>query len=826
MNDWGSLMLSVVRKELPEEVLKLSEEDREHNPWVKCKKWALANLHRLFYRYATPRKISRSAEYTKFSALFINNYVPEILKVYFEQIDLWVQKKIWLGNASLYNILAFFEECIPLKTTWVILKPHIDVIVTHVVFPLLCTSDNDLEIFESDPEEYIHKHIDVYEESPTPDVAATNFLVTLIKKRSKHTLNNLLSFVQTVVNRHLADVNDLQLAREQEAALRIMGSISHIVLSKKSPIADQMETFISQYVFPDLSSPHGFLRARACEFLNHYADVDFQNVDNISIAYRSVIACMEDENLPVQVEAALALQPMVRHDAVRSSLSQSIPEVMTRLLDLANKIDIDAIAGIIGEFVEVFSEQLTPFAVDLARKMSDQLLRLLNELIEQQNIDFDTGAYDDNVNEEKTMTALGILNTMSTLLLALDNTVAVVIELENILKPVIELIFNERLSEFYSEVFGLIENCTYCLKSISPTMWSLFVQMHIVFKEDAIDYLAEMFPSIDNYLQYGTKEISENQQFKDILYDIFDIVMSDTNNNLGSKDRSYACSIAQKMLLGLKGHIDDIVPQILKQTTSRLTNDEPEKLKNAGYLVNLLEVILASLCYNPRATLSFLENAQLTEHCFKLWFDNLDKFKRVYDLKLVVLAMLSLFSLPDEDLPNSIRSSLAQISKALVSVLKKYPEAVKHRMEVDIEFDKGIDPSASDMFYEEWNEEDDELELEGEDSVAGNNNATGAGSGTAQEYLDFLDAEAKSGAESAGMGEDLVNNAIINDYYSSDDLEEEPLSETILDTVDPNAAVKNFLLNLKESGSVRYQVLTGQFTQEEVAILEAAMGSC
>lgn len=800
--DWGNFMLSVIRKELPEEVLKISEDVRDQNAWVKCKKWAFANLYRLFYRYASPRKVTQSKnnQYAEFAKLFISVYVPEILNVYFEQIDLWVQRKIWLGNASLYNILAFLEECINYKATWALLKPHTEIIISHVVFPLLCTTDNDIEIFETDPEEYIHKHIDVYEETPTPDTAATNFLITLTRKRAKATLTSLLQFVQGIVSSHVQNPQDLDLARQQEGALRIMGSIAYLITTKGNPVAKNMEPFIAQYVFPDFSSPHGFLRARACQFINLYAEINFEKIDNISFAYTSILKCLEDEHLPIQIEAALALQPMVRHEDVRAALSNRIPEVITRLLDLANRMDIDVIAGVIEEFVEVFSEQLTPFAVDLARKMSDQLMRLLSELNESA-ADVDPSNYDNSPHEDKTMTALGVLTTISTLLLALDNASVVVLELEIVLKPVILTILNKRMSDFYTEVFGIIDNCTYCLKTISPTMWSILPVIHAVFKDDASDYLTELSPCMDNYLQYGAKEISATPALSAIVYDMFQTVMNETER-LGEEDRTIACSIGQRFLLSLKGHVDQYVPLMLKLVIGRL--NEATATRSMPYLVNMVEVILAALCYNAKATLSILEAESFTQSFFTIWFEKMEKFSRVYDLKLTVLSMLSLFILDDNDLPASIQSNLGQISKGLVSVIGRLPEAIKHREELEKNFDASED--YKDDLYDDWNdaeEEEDEEEDEEEHS-------------STKEYLDFLD------NETSGIQEGLNEG-----FYSTlHGLEEEPLSETILDLVNPFAAVKETFMRLQESNPSRYQVLTGNYTAEEIKIIDEATSSC
>lgn len=798
--DWGNLMLATIRKDLPEEVLKLSEENRESNPWVKCKKWAFANLYRLFYRYASPRKVTRTknAQYSEFAENFIANYVPEILNVYFAQIELWVGGKIWLGKASLYNILAFLEECINYKETWALLKPTIDNTISHVIFPLLCTSDADIELFESDPEEYIHKQLDMYEDNPTPDSAATNFLVTLVHKRSKIVLPNLLQFVQGIVSNHVQNPQDLALARQQEGALRIMVAIAQFVAAKNSPVVSQMEPFIAQYVFPDFSSPHGFLRARACQVLNHYAEIDFENIENISFAYQRILKCLEDEHLPVQIEAALSLQPFVRHDDVRAALSDRIPEVMTRLLDLANRIDIDAISGIMEEFVEVFSEQLTPFAVDLTRRMCEQLMRLLGELDDQQITEFDIANYDSNAHEDKTMTALGVLTTIATLLLALDNASVVMLEMELILKPVILTILNKRMSEFYAEVFGLMDNFTYCLKSISPTMWSLLPVIHTVFKDDGMEYLSELSPCLDNYLQYGANEIAENPQLAAIFFDMIQTVVKE-DGSLGEEDRAIACAVAQKFLLSLKGHVDEYVPVLLNIVISRLSK-ESSKTRNVPYLISMLEVILASLCYNAPATFAILEQESFTKTFFTLWFEKMEKFCRVYDLKLVILSMLSLFVLDDNQLPPAISSNLSQISKALASIIARLPEALKHRDELNKEFEASEHHYQRDEdAYDDWNdadEDDEDEEREEEDHSK------------AKEYLNFLDSEPSG-------------------FYSTlHGLEEEPLAETILDAVNPYLAVKETFLQLQKTNSARYQLLTGDLTPEEIKIIDDATSSC
>ena len=63
----------------------------------------------------------------------------------------------------------------------------------------------------------------------------------------------------------------------KEAALRMIGSISHIITKKGSPILGMMESFLVSHVFPEFRSPHGYLRARACEVLNRFSEIEFED---------------------------------------------------------------------------------------------------------------------------------------------------------------------------------------------------------------------------------------------------------------------------------------------------------------------------------------------------------------------------------------------------------------------------------------------------------------------------------------------------------------------------------------------------------------------
>jgi len=44
------------------------------------------------------------------------------------------------------------------KTTFALLKPHLNNLIEHFIFPLVCLSEEELETFTDDPSEFARQH--------------------------------------------------------------------------------------------------------------------------------------------------------------------------------------------------------------------------------------------------------------------------------------------------------------------------------------------------------------------------------------------------------------------------------------------------------------------------------------------------------------------------------------------------------------------------------------------------------------------------------------------------------------------------------------------
>lgn len=674
MVGWCTLFLTIVGKEASSHALEEDFDERERNHFWKTKKWAYANLNRLFMRYGSPSSNQKntSPEMVEFSKTFLTNFAPEILKGYLQQIEKWASKTTWLSKPSLSHTLSFLDECVKPKSMWNHLKPHMETLISHVLFPILCQTDDDIELFDSDPPEYLHRKLDFYEEVSAPDVAATNFLVSLTKSRKKQTFS-ILNFVNGIVNTYESAPRDQKNAREKEGALRMIGTLASVILGKKSPIADQVEYFFVRHVFPEFRSPHGFLRARACDTLGKFEQLEFKDPSNLLIIYRNILESMADPALPVRVEAALALQPLIRHEVIRASMQQNIPQIMQQLLKLANEVDVDALANVMEDFVEEFAAELTPFAVALSEQLRDTYLRIVRELVERQSSKDDDETYGDFL-DDKSITALGVLQTIGTLILTLEATPDVLMHLEIILMPVIQITLENKLYDLYNEVFEIIDSCTFSAKSVSPTMWQAFVLMHKTFKSGAELYLEDMLPALENFVSYGAKTMVQNPSYIEALVGMVSDIFQDVK--VGGMDRICGCKLAEAIMLNLRGHVDRYVPTFVDLAMNVLSSSE---MKVKSYRIHLMEMVINAIYYNPIIALQVLETKGWTNKFFSSWFSNIESFSRVHDKKLSIVAISALLTLNANEVPTSVQQGWPRLMQGVVRLFQTLPAALKSK---------------------------------------------------------------------------------------------------------------------------------------------------
>lgn len=248
---WGNLLIKTILLQPPASAMPEDLDEREKASFWKAKKWSYRTLNRLFSRYGNPTIDSNKAKFGAFAKLFVENFAPLILKTYLSQVEQLVTGQAWLSKRAMHSISTFlgdwlvfgFLKCVSkshcanntnlspaltphsvkLKQTWKLMKPNVPSIVGYFIFPMVCFSNEDAEVWEEDPVEYVRKKIDPMEDFKSPQSAASTLLTTLVRDRSQ-TLPQVLEVVSAAVQRYI-DAPSEENARRKDGAINMVGII-------------------------------------------------------------------------------------------------------------------------------------------------------------------------------------------------------------------------------------------------------------------------------------------------------------------------------------------------------------------------------------------------------------------------------------------------------------------------------------------------------------------------------------------------------------------------------------------------------------------------
>ncbi|KAJ7274060.1 armadillo-type protein [Mycena rebaudengoi] len=796
---WGQLLFAVVNLQIPKEVVPADEDDRERSEWWRAKKWAYSTLGRLFHRFGNPSQLpsAMQSEYGAFAQHFVTMFAPEIFAIYLRQVELYVSNQAWLSKKCQYQIFSFFTECVKPKSTWVLLQPHVQSLVESFVFPQLSFNPTRQLLWESDPVDYIRITVDEYESFATPVSAATTFLFSVASNRTKKTFMPILGFINTVLRSNAP-------AAQRFGALNMTAALGPWVM-RHPDVRGNMEQFVLQFVTPEFASPDAYMRAIACEVLGTVTKegLEWSSEENLSTHFRAVAAALDDPELPVRVQAALALTEMViLHDSVKTAVSPQVGKVIQDLLKLSDETDLDILNRSMEVMVEAFQTELLPVAAQLTARLCDSYLRLIKESLTSDDTDYGEASLDTLLaagDEDKTYAAMGVAKTIGSIVSSIESAPEILRQVQEVIIPVITFTFKHKILDLFDNMYDLVDNLTFKLRSISPNLWPVFELTYELFKSDAVDFLEEMLPSLDNFVSYGSDVIKTRPDYMRMLLDIYTI--SITSEQLGENDRVNGCKLAESILLNLRGSADEALQPIITTALGQLDKSETAALRLAN-----LEVLINAVLYNPAAALHIMESARagMARVFFDTWFaaigEQQTKLPRVHDKKLTILALCALLEMAPAAVPDGLKDGWPGIVGGILKIFKDLPGAIEARKALEDQEEDDDD----DAFIEEkiLNLNEDDEDVWDEDSA----------------YLEMLaneGARLREKSEKAEVGEE--------DSDSDDEITEELGYFSALDNVDPYVSFKQALTTFQMQNVAVYQAATTSLDLEQQTLLMEVM---
>lgn len=524
-------------------------------------------------------------------------------------------------------------------------------------------SEADEELWEMDPIEYIHRKFDVFDDFTSPVPAAESLLHSLCKTR-KGILTSVMSAFLTIIS------NPNITPKEKDGALHMVGSLAE-VLPKKKVFKNQVEQLLVTYVFPGFQSPHGHLRARSCWVLHNFSDIKIKNPENLAkIMQLSSNALLTDPDLPVKVEAAVCVQMyLISQPESCQYVEGQIKMITIELLKIIRETHNEDMTNALQKIVCSFSEQVTPIAVEICQHLASTFSQVLES---------------DEGSDDRAITAMGLLNTMETLLSVMEEKPEIIANLHPIVLQVIGHIIQNKIVEFYEEAFSLIYDLT--SKNISPDMWKLLEFIYQMFDNETIDYFLDMMPTLYNYVTVDTNAFLSNPHQVLALFNMCEKIL--TSTDVTEEAECNAAKLLEVMILQCRQRINDAIPTIVKVVFTRLLRE----VKTSELRTMCLQVVIAALYINPVPLLDFLSKQQLMpnsndtvlSHFVKQWIHDSDCFLGVHDRKLWIIGMCTLITLGNAK-PQVLSEVSDKIIPSLIMIFEGLKRAYESRAEAEEE---------------------------------------------------------------------------------------------------------------------------------------------
>lgn len=146
----------------------------------------------------------------------------------------------------------------------------------------------------------------------------------------------------------------------------------------------------------------------------------YRNDNVLGEAFRCTItSLLDDKEVPVKVEAAIALQMMLtsQGEKAKGFVEPHIGKITMELLQVIRDTENDDLTTVMQKIICTYTDQLVPLACNICSHLVDTF----NQVVENG----DTG-------DDRAITAMGLLNTMETILNVMESKESVQMALEPI----------------------------------------------------------------------------------------------------------------------------------------------------------------------------------------------------------------------------------------------------------------------------------------------------------------------------------------------------------------------------------------------------------
>jgi len=401
----------------------------EHPAWV-CKRYCAQIMQRTahFRAQFTPQLTAVALN------LLLNRptrWVPDTVAVY-----LW--KIITQGAKAKDTREEIHRQVLPL--------------LESVLLAQVCRVPLDEELWAQNPVEFIRRENDIVHALYSAKAAAVDFLIAVCGETPM--LQSVLSYLEQQFQA------DSLAPHHKEALLLLFGSLAEL-LAKEDSLSGRIEVNLKSFVYPDLTSPYGFLRARAVSVYGMCASAPILQTDHQEKALQQVCRLLDQSELPVQIEAAITLSKILTWPRAKHVIEPEIKAILSVYLGIMKLIDSEELMNSMETLVREFQSAVLPYSVELTRELTQAFQRIV-------------AGNPENVGNIA-LAAASTLNTLAKVIETVKTQPEKLIEVSSLLLPVFQFTLSPQGADFLEEGISLLEDLLCCPRPGSlPQLFSVF----------------------------------------------------------------------------------------------------------------------------------------------------------------------------------------------------------------------------------------------------------------------------------------------------------------------------------------------------------------
>ena len=790
------------------------QEAVDQQPLWKAKKWAIRTLNRTLIRWAQPKDAATDKSLKKFALLYQSKIEPLVFSTVIDLLQHYSQHRIHLSAQVLHMLYVHLSYSLKQQTFRRLMLKNLRFLIEQAIFPVLCLTATDVQLFVSDPHEYIRQDLDITGEFCDPRLSACNLVIDLVSVDETRRSNEALSLSLALVQRVLTSGGDSQQSIiEREGAMRMLGALRKVVL-KQDELQPPVELLLINAVLPALHSPHGFVRSRALWTLGRFSKLDFQHRDKLTEALVRTCQLLTGDELPVRLSAAQALTRLVRNKEllamVRSS-STSIAAIFTSFFELLDELGNHEVITTLQMLVDRLREDVEPYLNDLVSRLVNMFMQL---------------SASEEGDDDAQLAASGTLTTLAAVFSALGEKPDAVLRAEPLLHPIFkETCVDE--SEFFEQGVELACCVVTYARTVTPFLWSVYPHiLHAYTKGHAFDMLDQIVAAADCYCRHGGDGFISNSKVihgsvdegigsaLDVMVMLTMEIWKKMTPLVSGKyinDSDIHCQLAVKLiesvLANYPGRVDHLFPlffTMLSQPLLQLTARKDKK-KYQRLILSLLDGIGALCYYSPLLFLQHCESSGLTQSLFNVWMSYVDNdaiCTHFHHLRIACISLSNLSTLPLSSLPPLLRQAYPELVTLLIKRLCSAIDLYEVMREEDEMQEREFEAMGGS------DEDDDEYDgMMGGDSDGGEGDEDGDGGGGEELLVDEDEhkgemGDAKAGGGGGAEGWDASEDQLLKWEQVAADYDQEQVESadysSAIDEVDEFVAFEECLARLKE----------------------------